>query len=181
MHHSSLSAVPKTRGFTMKCSSLAAILPAALALASVFPPVAHAEDPETGVRLRLSVLADGIGLIHGRDSEWVGTKGQAKKITGLGITIDGPIGDLGIRYRFHVEGIGDTDWQTGFADFQGKRIEGIAIELTGAAAAQYEVLYQGHIAFHGDSEAAYKDGFFCGTRGESRRLEAIVVVVKKRK
>jgi hypothetical protein len=159
----------------LSCVSLAAF-----ALAYMFSSAAHAEDPDTGVRLRVSVLSDGIGVAQGRDSEWVGTKGQGRSIRGIEIAIDEPIPDLGIRYRLHVGNLGDRGWMPGFFNGQGKCIQGITIELTGAAANQYQVLYQGSVGSRGDTDV-YKDGFFCGTRGLGLDLESIVVVVKKRK
>ena len=164
----------------MRSLHLPCVLLAAFTLASVLPPSAHAEDPETGVRLRVTVKVNGMGKVSGRNGEWVGTKGQGQPIDGFEVALEEPIPDLGIRYKFHVGNIGDTEWMTGFADFRGRYIQGVAIELTGAAATAYEVLYQTHLDYTGDTEA-FRDGFFCGTRGEGRNVQCVVVVVKRKK
>ena len=54
--------------------------------------------------------------------------------------------------------------------------EGFEIECTGCAEDDYTVVYQAHVDGLGDI-GPFRDGEFCGTRGESRRVEAIRVRV----
>jgi hypothetical protein len=57
------------------------------------------------------------------------------------------------------------------------RIEGLAFKLAGTCASQYTIEYQCHISGYGDS-GVMSDGEFCGTRGQSRRIEAVLVNIR---
>jgi hypothetical protein len=59
---------------------------------------------------------------------------------------------------------------------QSRQLEGFAIVLTQAAAANFDVVYMAHLQGTGDT-AFFQNGQFCGTRGESRRVEGILVRV----
>ncbi|MBI1831433.1 MAG: hypothetical protein HYR84_08285 [Planctomycetes bacterium] len=153
----------------------------AVALAGSSVRSTEAIDPERGVRLEVRVRCDGIGIVHGREGEWTGTKGQSRSISGIQVKIDEPIAGLGIKYRLHVGFVGDTGWYDGAAGFVEchNGIQGIAIELTGPAADQFDVFYQAHVAYQGDTDI-FSNGDFCGTRGLSRDIQSLVVVIKKR-
>jgi uncharacterized protein YjdB len=58
--------------------------------------------------------------------------------------------------------------------WQSLRLEGFAIKLVGIYAWQYNVFYQAHLQNFGDT-GVYKNGEFCGTRGQARRVEALRV------
>jgi len=80
----------------------------------------------------------------------------------------------------HVEGQGDTHWHGGghFCGTRGqsRRIEGIAIRLTGHLAPYYSVTYSAHLEGIGDTPH-HHNGQFVGTRGQSKRLEGFVVTI----
>ena len=128
------------------------------------------------------------GVVHIEDmgdqsfsgDTWAGTKGRALRLEGFSLTIDPIIDGLSLIYMCHIEDVGDTQWLKE-GDFcgtrgQSKRVEGIAIELTGAEAENYDVIYQVHLQDMGDV-AECSNGQFCGTRGESRRIEALRVTI----
>jgi hypothetical protein len=60
---------------------------------------------------------------------------------------------------------------------QSRRIEGFAIRLTGSQASKYDVFYQSHVEGIGNT-ARVGNSQFSGTRGQSRRVEAISVWVQ---
>lgn len=53
-------------------------------------------------------------------------------------------------------------------------MEGLAIKLTGPEAPKYDIYYACHLEDIGDTNFVL-DGGFCGTRGQSRRLEALTM------
>jgi uncharacterized protein YjdB len=129
-----------------------------------------------------------------RERKWAGTKGESRRLEGFQIRILPPVPDVGLRYKAHVEGIGDTDWQysyceqtvdafrcCAYAGTRGEslRVEGFQIECTGSARDNYAVVYQAHVDGLGDI-GPLRDSEFCGTRGESRRIEAVRVRVTPR-
>jgi hypothetical protein len=57
-------------------------------------------------------------------------------------------------------------------------LEGFGIRVAGHEANEYNVYYSAHLEGSGDT-AEFKNGDFCGTRGESRRVEAIFVRLEK--
>ena len=52
-------------------------------------------------------------------------------------------------------------------------------KLDGGIEVEYGVLYECHVEGIGDM-GPFKDGLFCGTRGQSRRVEAILVWIQPR-
>lgn len=96
---------------------------------------------------------------------------------------------LGLAYRGHVQDYGDIPADNGVVTDggllgttgEGKRIEGLTVELTGpaAATADYSIRYNVHIENEGwqaatDTPLSWKnDGDFAGSLGKSQRLEAI--------
>ena len=143
-------------------------------------PSVHAENPKKGLQLAVTGKSDAFGTATGREAEWNGTRGLGKPLRGFAIKIDEPVEGLGIRYKGHFAGSGDSEWcENGQLLERGTQLEGIVVELTGPAASKYRVQYQTHLAFLGDSDV-FEDGEFCGTRGEGRRCEAIVIVVKRK-
>lgn len=131
------------------------------------------------------------GLVHLQDrgdvpfvnDEFIGTRGQSRRLEGFQIQFNPPRPDLSMRYMAHLQDIGDVPWvnEGQFIGTRGqsRRLEGFAIELTGPAKANYTVRYMAHIQDQGDT-GFFQDGQFCGTRGQSRRVEGIWVSVGPR-
>ena len=137
-----------------------------------------------GMKLDVLVHLEDLGDRRGHNNEFLGTRGQSRRLEGFSIKIDPPIPNLGIRYMAHLEDIGDVPYQQN-GEFigtrgQSRRLEGFAIELTGPAARKYDVLYMAHLQDRGDTPWC-KNGQFCGTRGQSRRVEGISVRIVPRK
>lgn len=152
---------------------------AALALAAL-TGVGRAGDNETvGETLDVCVYPGDAGQYTGREAEWVGSRGQSRRLLGFKIGFRHAPANVGIRYRGHFENVGDTDWVSEgqvLTGGEGRRLEGFSIELTGKDAAKYNVLYQAHLENYGDTPVIC-NGLFAGTRGEGRRVEAISVIV----
>jgi uncharacterized protein YjdB len=128
------------------------------------------------------------------DREWAGTKGESRRLEGFQVRILSPLPDLGLRYRAHVQGIGDTEWKYSYCEKtvdavrgcayagtrgESRRVEGFQIECTGCAKDDHSVVYRAHVDGLGDI-GSFRDGEYCGTRGESRRVEALRVRVTPR-
>jgi hypothetical protein len=124
----------------------------------------------------LTVHLEGICDKDFRLGEWAGTKGQSRRLEGFEFK---ELGDITLEAMVHLEGKGDTPWQTGFMGTRGqsKRVEGFAIRLTGASAKNYTISYRAHLAATCDT-GTYHDGSFCGTRGQHKRVEAMFVEIK---
>ncbi len=147
------------------------------------------------IPLQVVVNLDGFGERVFQDEEWAGTKGEARRLEGCRIRLKEPRRKLGLRYMAHIENIGDTEWTApeceGAPDAEpdcafvgtrgpGLRLEGFAIECTGRAKDKFHIAYAAHVADQGDI-GPFRDGEFCGTRGEARRIEAIWVRLRKRR
>ena len=112
------------------------------------------------------------------DGDAAGTWGQAYRLEGMHIKIDGV--SNAVEYRTHVQNIGWQDWvrdgemagTTGLS----YRLEAIDIRLTGAMAAQYDIYYRVHAQNFGWLGWA-KNGASAGTAGYAYRLEAIEIVL----
>jgi hypothetical protein len=120
-----------------------------------------------------------------KEDQFAGTRGQACALLGFQIAFNPQIKGLGMRYKAHVQDEGDTkDWVSD-GNFVGSsagwqhQIEGFVIELTGTLAGNYYVEYMAHLQEIGDT-IFYKDGAFCGPRGQGRRVEGIQVRVLKK-
>lgn len=136
-----------------------------------------------GAAMRVKAHLEGYGDVAGRDSQFVGTRGESRRLEGIQLEIATPIAGVAIRYMVHLEGYGDTHWATE-GEFLGtrresRRLEGIAIRLEGSSAASYTVEYFAHLQGVGDTAIA-RDGEFCGTRGQSRRMEGVLVRIQAR-
>ena len=129
------------------------------------------------------------GLVHVQDvgdrplknADWNGSKGQSRRLEAFELGITPAVAGLGLQYMAHESGVGDTPWMDSpklcGTRGQSRRIEGLAVRLTGPNAGKYDVCYQAHLQEKGDTAVA-KNGAFCGTRGQSRRVEAIKVWVQ---
>jgi len=118
------------------------------------------------------------------DSTWAGTKGQSLRLEGFEMHFSPAVEGLGLEYMCHLQDVGDQPWVPGGSFCgtrnQSRRLEGLAIRLTGPRAADYDVYYACHLQDLGDQPAT-RNGGFSGTRGQSRRLEALVVWVVPKK
>lgn len=130
-------------------------------------------------KLNILVHLQSIGdVANGQAGIFAGTRGQARRLEGFQISLGQAIPGLSMRYMAHLEGIGDTafvnEGQFCGTRGQSRRLEGFAIQLTGAAAANFDVYYMAHEADIGDT-GVFSNGEFCGTRGQSRRIEGMAV------
>ncbi|OYW75464.1 MAG: hypothetical protein B7Z37_13135 [Verrucomicrobia bacterium 12-59-8] len=137
--------------------------------------------PKPGVRLNLLVHLQDIGDVVVHENQFGGTRGQSRRLEGFQIDFPTAIPGLGCRYMAHLQDIGDVPWVAAghFVGTRGqsRRLEGFAIELTGTAAANYNVYYMAHLQDIGDTQI-YTNGQFCGTRGQSRRVEGMLVRIE---
>ena len=83
-----------------------------------------------------------------------------------------------------MQGTGDTRWMPA-GTFVGTRnrglqLGGVAIRLTGPSAGDYDVEYQTHVGNgglppvpSGEFSSPYRDGVYCGTRGQGLAVEGL--------
>ena len=115
-----------------------------------------------------------------KDGAVSGTVGQAKRLEGIEIKVDGVEG-LGVSYRTHVQTYG---WQKYVSngkmagtEGQAKRLEAIQIKLTGKKAADYDIYYCVHVQSYGWLNWAKNDEM-AGTSGYGKRLEGICIKIQ---
>ena len=115
--------------------------------------------------------------------ETQGTTGKSLRVEGFSVklntdTLNSLKGD--IMYRAHIQDIGWQDWKKNgeFAGTKGEslRIEAIQIQLTGEAAAFYNVYYRAHIQNFGWMGWT-KNGEKAGSESISQRMEAFQIVL----
>jgi len=111
------------------------------------------------------------------NGERSGTESRSLRVEAIKVNINN-ISNLGVKYSAHVQNIG---WQSYAANGaiagttnQSKRVEAIKIELTGTAAANYDIYYRVHCQDYGWLGWA-KNGNPAGTKGYSKRMEAIEI------
>ena len=142
---------------------------AILAIMLFFAQDAAAEDYIT-----YKAYVEGLGWMQPvKDSEIVGTTGQARRMEALIIDFNG-----GIKYRAHVQNIGWQKWSyagemTGTVG-QNLRMEAIQIELVGRTTQYYDVYYRAHVENIGWLGWA-KNGEPAGTAGAALRMEALQI------
>ena len=111
-------------------------------------------------------------------NQWIGTKGESRRLEGFRIYNLG--GGISLEYMAHLEGYGDTRWTSGYVGTRGesRRLEGFAIRMKGVNASKYSVWYEAHLqGGYTSNTFLQKDGAFCGSRGQSRRVEAIRIYI----
>lgn len=128
-----------------------------------------------------------------------GTTGKAKRLEEFALKLEGAPKDMAIEYRVHGQSYGDMPaeadkWIRGDKEIgsrgKAKRIEGIQIRLvnteTGKAYEGYSVEYQVHMQSFGwgvnktdKGDVWAKDGEFAGTKGLSKRLEAVRLRIRR--
>lgn len=123
------------------------------------------------------------GDVHAGPGDYAGTRGKRKFMEGFAVTFKSRVEGLGLRYRAHVAGSGDTAWVKDgtYVGTRGARkaVEGFSIELSGPQLAHYDVLYMTHVRDSGDS-AWVSNGAYCGTRLENRPVEGLAVKIVAR-
>lgn len=118
------------------------------------------------------------------DGEWAGTTGQSKRLEAL---IINPPEGVELEVTAHLQKGQETDPKKyGDVTYKGivhgnktvigttgksRRMEGIAIKCVKNTTGK-KLKYQGHRQTYGDTKVC-SEGEYCGTRGESKRLEAI--------
>jgi Matrixin/Clostridial hydrophobic W len=132
-------------------------------------------------RLALTCHLQNTGDVNGIENEFIGTRGQSRRLEGFSITQSTPIPNLSLEYMAHLQNIGDTPWtpQGTFVGTKGqsRRLEGFAIRLVGPQASNFRVIYMAHIQGLGDT-GLFSNGQFCGTKGQSRRVEGMLVRIE---
>lgn len=137
----------------------------------------------TDVKVDGLVHMANVGDVSFSDSNFGGSKGRSSALEGFQLSLRPYTGQLSIEYMCHAANVGDMPWVSN-GQFQGsrgqsRRIEGIAVRLSGPQAHMYNVRYMVHMAGKGDS-AWVSNGTYCGSKGESRAIEGIHVVVDRR-
>ena len=137
------------------------------------------------------------GEQSGREAVWVGSKGKGQSMLSFSVEMPEGVPGLQLQYMTNIFLLtGDTPWvdagtflskaqREAAANPAGKpgtddpnsSVTGLAFRLTGEASANYDVWYQGHFSFVGDS-AWFKNGEYCGARAPNfQRLESFAVAI----
>lgn len=126
-----------------------------------------------------------------KDGEWAGVRGESKRLEALKIT---PPEGIVLEVTAHLQGIGDVVYSgiekgvnSGLGSSENdpiigsvgesRRVEGLSIRCLKNTTG-LKLMYQGHCQGIGDT-AVCSEGQFCGTRGESKRLEAFRMWLSK--
>ena len=113
------------------------------------------------------------------DGEMSGTEGQALRLEGIKITVQGD-SNLGVTYRTHVQKQGwqdpVNDGEMSGTEGQALRLEAIQIALTGSSANNYDIYYRVHAQHFGWLDWTC-NGYAAGTAGYGYRLEAIEIQI----
>merc|ERR1711937_774980 len=122
---------------------------------------------------RVTVHLQNIGDKQYSFGQWAGTKGNHRRLEGFKIDVDG---DINLEYMAHIQELGNTPWTSGYVGTLGEslQLEGFAIRVKGEDSHKWSVHYRAHLQNIGDTRIM-KDGEFCGTKGQKRRVEAIWV------
>lgn len=116
------------------------------------------------------------------NGEMSGTKGQAKRLESIKISIDSVQG-LSVKYSTHVQDIGwlnfVSDGKESGTTGKAKRLEAIKIALTGTKAGNYDIYYRVHAQDYGWMDWV-ENGEIAGTIGKAKRLEAIEIKIVKK-
>ena len=171
-----------------KKSSLVIVMVLAVVL-TLIPKTAVLANDDDAITPTIEYRAhvQDIGWMNFVSSGIAGTEGQSKRLEALEIKAQLPEG-VELSARAHVQDIGWQDWQTKNditvgTEGQFKRLEALQIAVKGLEG--YEVKYRAHVEDIGwqDWVTANTDSdnntlnVFAGTVGESKRLEALEIVV----
>ena len=144
--------------------------------------VAASAHATSDVPLDILVHIQDLGDVRGADNNWIGNRGQERRIELINIKqLDGTE-SIQLRYMCHIGGVGDTEFMAEGENCgtrgQERRLEGFAIRLVGPEASNFTVTYSCHVQDIGDF-GFFSDGGFCGTRGQGRRLEALIIRITR--
>ncbi len=128
-------------------------------------------------------------------TSFAGVTGESKRMESLTMAFEGPTG-VSLKYQAHVQGLGwttevpVTKEGTTFVGTKGqsKRVEAVKITVVGLdklTNAGYEIKYRAHVQGEGWQDWVTADANkyneternFAGTKGESKRIEAIEIVL----
>ncbi|NEQ40869.1 MAG: hydrogenase [Okeania sp. SIO3I5] len=133
------------------------------------------------VGLKVIVHIQNVGDRSFSAGEYAGTRGQGFRVEAFQINIEPPVAGLNLEYMAHIGGVGDTPWlEAGkLAGERGRarRLEGLAMRLTGSQANSYDICYTAHVQNMGDLPV-YRNGQYCGTRNKSLRVEGMKVWIE---
>ena len=127
-------------------------------------------------------------------TNFTGTVGESKRMEALELNVDAPAG-VTVKYRAHVQSYGWQKWVTADSKTgtnkigtsgESKRVEAIQIVVEGAS--DYTVKYRTQVQTYGwldwveagssiKEAETLKEGTYAGTSGESKRMEAMQIVV----
>ena len=117
------------------------------------------------------------------NGEMSGTEGEAKRLEGIIIALEGQKYATGIEYRTHVQDYGWQDYvkngQMSGTEGEAKRLEAIQIRLTDGLEKYFDVYYRVHCQEIGWMNWA-KNGEMSGSAGYAYRLEGIEIVIVKK-
>ena len=120
---------------------------------------------------------------------FAGSEGKSQRLEALKVTFTAPAGVV-LKYDAHIQGIGWTGWnvldkanQLVGTEGQSKRLEALKLSVTGLTG--YEIKYRAHVQGIGWQNWLTVDNSqdetsnFVGTQGQSKRIEAIEVLILK--
>jgi len=153
-------------------------LGAAAFFLAAFNPSAKAIDPKTGVRLKIELRAQGIpNWLSGREAEWIDA--NQHRIVGVRVTIDENIPGLIVRIRGHAAFHGDLPFAEGTL-LAPDYLQGLAFDLGGPRKNDFDISYQLRLQDAPDTPIV-SNGLFAGTRGQSRAMYGLVLVITPKK
>ena len=109
-----------------------------------------------------------------------GTTGQKLRLQALKVSLPSAEVPGTVKVKGHIQGAGWTQWAKSTVDAgASKRLEAIALKLSGEAAAKYDIYYRAHVSRLGWMAWAM-NGKPAGTKGLSIPIEAVQVYVVKK-
>jgi uncharacterized protein YjdB len=148
------------------------------------PRVAQAEElsmtgSSSSIKVKYKVRVQGSGnqreVSNGKTA---GTIGKSKRLEAIWIRLTGTNYSGGVEYRTSVQSRGWMKWVKNGkkSGATAKRIEAIRIKLYGEVAEHYDIYYRAYVEGYGWLDWA-KNGATAGTAGQSKRLEAIQIML----
>lgn len=155
----------------------------ALLLMFVVVPLTNAGAEEVGIKYQVCIKGDGWENVWHSNGQMAGTTGKSKRIEQIIIKTSGLPFACKLTYRTHVrdDGWGSWVYENGISgSLDQKRIEAIQAKLNNCP--DWSVFYNVHmkdIGWYKEGQIR-RDGEIAGTTGQSRRIEAIKIWLKKR-
>jgi hypothetical protein len=131
----------------------------------------------------------GVGDVTAKRQEWLGTKGQGRRLEAVGVKPQTVAGNaeswpffLKLMVQVSYPGTGLSGWveapSLAGTKGLGRALNGVAFKIAGPCTRDYTVEYSCHISDLGDQPVA-ADGTLCGTNA-NRQLEAVTVTVRRK-